>query len=90
MSIFGKDHYSKFCIAMFSWQKMAEGEYLSHESAGLLGIPNYGSVQFSKIIRYINYVLSQLCVVFISTSYFCMSHFLAGFFMRIIGTFFKN
>ena len=46
-------------------KKMAEGEYL--ESAALLGIPNYGSVQFSKITRYINYVLSQLCVVFIST-----------------------
>ncbi len=27
MFIFGKDHYSKFCITMFSWQKMAEGEY---------------------------------------------------------------
>ena len=24
MSIFGKDPYIKFCITMFSWQKMAE------------------------------------------------------------------
>ncbi len=24
MSIFGKDHYIKFCITMLSWQKMAE------------------------------------------------------------------
>ena len=66
MSIFGKDHYIKFCITMFSWQKMAEGEYLI--SRPFLGIPNYGSVQFSEITRYINYVSSQLCVVFISTS----------------------
>ncbi len=26
MSIFGTDHYIKFCITMFSWQKMAEGD----------------------------------------------------------------
>ena len=32
MSIFGKNHYIKFCVMMFSWQKMAESEY-------------YGSVQ---------------------------------------------
>ena len=35
MSIFGKDPYIKFCITMFSWQKMAEGEY-------------YGSIQSLK------------------------------------------
>ncbi len=33
MSIFGKDHYIKFCITTFSYQKMAEG----------------GSIQVSKI-----------------------------------------
>ena len=51
MSIFGKNHYIKFCVMMFSWQKMAESEY-------------YGSVQdIIYIIHDINYfcLLCLLC-----------------------------
>ena len=63
-----------YAITTFSWQKIAEGEY-------------YGSLQISKITIMI---LFQLCAVFIMSSIISMSHGIIRFFMRIIGTFFKN
>ncbi len=59
MSIFGKDHYVKFCITTFLWQKMLKVNIMDQYSSQLDNT--------ERIMIIFNYVVCQLCAVFMST-----------------------